>query len=69
MGHTRKTFNIQNKKTSFQFLFSNDAPGIQSATSEWRLNWDSFMSSAKDFIVVTADVRGSGKHYFDKNIK
>ena len=42
-------------------IFSNDAPGLQSATAEWRFNWDSYMSSAKDFIVVTADVRGSGQ--------
>ena len=36
-----------------------NGPGSQSVTSEWHFDWDTYMGSAKDFVIATADVRGS----------
>ena len=35
-------------------------PGGQSVTSEWRLDWASYMSSNLGYVVVTMDVSGTG---------
>ena len=48
-----------------QFPFSLSAfryggPGTQEVSSKWSLEWNHFLSSNRDFIIVNMDVRGSG---------
>jgi dipeptidyl aminopeptidase/acylaminoacyl peptidase len=35
-------------------------PGSQSVSSRWSIDWDHYLSSARDVIVAHVDVRGSG---------
>ncbi|XP_059088901.1 dipeptidyl peptidase 4-like isoform X2 [Tigriopus californicus] len=35
-------------------------PGSQDVSSRWRLEWDHFLSSQRDFVVAHIDVRGTG---------
>ena len=35
-------------------------PGTQQVTARWRVDWDTYLASKKDFIVATFDVSGSG---------
>jgi len=42
------------------FICSQDDPGKQLVDARWKLTFDSYLSSAKDFVVALVDVRGSG---------
>ncbi len=50
----------------FTFLFfvlgsclSTDEPGSRSITDEWKVNWATYMASARDIIVAKIDAHGS----------
>ena len=40
--------------------FRYGGPGTQEVSSKWSLEWNHFLSSNRDFIIVNMDVRGSG---------
>ncbi len=40
--------------------FSQDEPGGQLVDARWKLTFDNYLSSAKDFVIALVDVSGSG---------
>ena len=40
--------------------FSYGGPGSQDVNERWKLDWEHYMASNRDFVVAQMDVRGSG---------
>lgn len=47
---------------TFLTCFRQDEPGKQFVDVRWKLTFDYYLSSAKDFVVAVADVHGSGAY-------
>ncbi len=50
---TSKLFNFYNLITRY------GGPGTQLVTDRWKMDWSTYLASARDYIVVQVDGRGS----------
>ena len=41
-------------------IFRDGRPGGQTVTAEWRLDWDTYISSKLGYVIIYLDVSGSG---------